>query len=486
MPVDRPADRRRAGDGDQQALRPTGKGGADRAADLHPLHGAGRVDLQTVPAADGALHRACRPTGSCRLRRRASRTSGRTARRATARAQRRRERVLQQQRDADHGDREVGEHLLRRRSPTSCSAATCSRSSTWRSKLGMTSLVQRPAGAGVTVGQAILQTAARSNWCSAACAPARSSWPAPTRPSPTAACTTRRRRSVSITDNTGHAGQGDPLAGQAGVSTAGGAAGGSRSSPATPPARHLRRHLPTLVRPHAAARSPARPAPRPASDGKTKQTTNGAIWFVGMTPKLVATTALINLDHPSEPASDLPGAREREEHRVRLVRGRGLARRAAARRCRPVAGPGRAPTAAPGVRVPDVVGHEPRAARSTLKRHGFKMQQLDAANGLLCRARSPLGAVAYYGAAIAPARVDDHGLPASGTEQPIWVTSRRRPPPPPPAPPTTPRRRVRAGRQRRARHPAADAPEHAPEPRPTSHSGRCGTGGSTGNSRGGG
>ena len=42
----------------------------------------------------------------------------------------------------------------------------------------------------------------------------------------------------------------------------------------------------------------------PGIDLKThKDDKNGALWFVGMTPKLVATTALINLDHPSYPAS---------------------------------------------------------------------------------------------------------------------------------------------------------------------------------------
>ena len=200
----------------------------------------------------------------------------------------------------------------------------------------------------------------------------------------------------------------------------------------------------------------------PGVDPKTgKDNKNGALWFVGMTPNLVATTALINLDNPSRPASGLPGIKN-EANNAYGAYAAGVWLKALLPSIRHKTWTW--PTARGRLRsdpFPPIKGMTLDDARATLKEKHFKMRELDAADLLSCASLVPTGEVAFYAPTTAPPGATITVCPSSGTKQQIW-----KPPPPPPPPPTSSsgtglpssgssiRRRVRRAAARRPR-PAA-------------------------------
>ena len=167
----------------------------------------------------------------------------------------------------------------------------------------------------------------------------------------------------------------------------------------------------------------------PGRDPKTgKDDKNGALWFTGMTPDLVATTALINLDNPSLEASDLPNiTNEKDNAFGEYAAGVWLKTLHTALAGHPWSWP--SADGVPGTQVPDVVGQSPSDARATLRREGFRMQVLDAADGLSCASDQTVpGVIAYYGPQTATRGSTITVCPASGTKQTVYV------PPPPPKP----------------------------------------------------
>ena len=164
-------------------------------------------------------------------------------------------------------------------------------------------------------------------------------------------------------------------------------------------------------------------SPRTHKDDK-----NGALWFAGMTPNYVATTALINLDNPSYPASGLPGVTDPADNAYGGEAAKfWIAALGPTLRTKTWTWP--SPDAVNGDPVPSVIGLSPTDARRLLKRDGYKMQVLGAADGLSCASRKPVGTVAFAGPSIAPRGATITVCPSSGIRQDLYVYV-----PPPPKP----------------------------------------------------
>jgi membrane peptidoglycan carboxypeptidase len=169
----------------------------------------------------------------------------------------------------------------------------------------------------------------------------------------------------------------------------------------------------------------------PGVDPKThKDDKNGALWFVGMTPDLVAATALINLDNPSDPASDLPGFHDPADFAYGAY-----AARIWATTLQPSLVEQKwtwpSPLGVPGSPVPYITGMPLDEARKQLAAKGYKMQMFGGA-ALQCASPSALyGTVAYFSPTVAPKGSTIQVCQSNGERPDIWT------PPPPPPPPAT-------------------------------------------------
>jgi membrane peptidoglycan carboxypeptidase len=165
----------------------------------------------------------------------------------------------------------------------------------------------------------------------------------------------------------------------------------------------------------------------------TDTTKNASLWFVGMTPDLVATSAIVNFDHPNFAAEGLPGVADAARNAYGAYAAgiwvRALQPSLAAKRWNWTS-----PSAVSGDHVPNVVGMDAAAAKTLLTSKGFKMVQLgnDPANPLMCASPLPLGKIAYAGPQIAPKGSAITVCPSSAIRQTIYT-----PPPPPPKPTNT-------------------------------------------------
>ncbi len=156
---------------------------------------------------------------------------------------------------------------------------------------------------------------------------------------------------------------------------------------------------------------------------------NAALWFVGMTPQLVASSAVVNLNSPSAPASGLPGVSDPSHDAYgEYAAGVWLSALQPSLHTQHWTWPN--PDTVAGVTVPDVRGLSLPAASNRLASAGFRMDQLDAANGLACASTVTTGNVAFYGPHRAPKGTTVTVCPSSGAPQDVYV------PPPPPPPPT--------------------------------------------------
>jgi membrane peptidoglycan carboxypeptidase len=128
---------------------------------------------------------------------------------------------------------------------------------------------------------------------------------------------------------------------------------------------------------------------------------SGAVWFVGMTPTMVATSAVINFDSPGAPAVGLPGL---ANPAVDAYGGyaAGLWASALAPELATATWTWPDPASAPGVPVPSVVGLDLVNAKALLASKGFRMAELDQGSNLECASSVPLGSIAYAGPSIAP------------------------------------------------------------------------------------
>ncbi|MDQ6850503.1 MAG: transglycosylase domain-containing protein [Actinomycetota bacterium] len=159
---------------------------------------------------------------------------------------------------------------------------------------------------------------------------------------------------------------------------------------------------------------------------------NASLWFVGMTPNLVAATGLINFDHPNAAAAGLPGIADPGHDAYGAYASKlwlEALRPSLARQSWAWEDPG----LAPGDSVPDVTGLTLAEAKSRLTTYGYKMAQLDPSDQVLCASSHTLSTIAYYAPQRAPRGSTITVCPSSGRQQSIYVP----PPPPPPPPPVT-------------------------------------------------
>jgi membrane peptidoglycan carboxypeptidase len=165
----------------------------------------------------------------------------------------------------------------------------------------------------------------------------------------------------------------------------------------------------------------------PGTDPKThKDDKNGALWFVGMTPSLVATTALINLDSPSNPASDLPGVTKPEDTAFGAYAA-GIWLKALTPTLDKRTWTWPSAEAVNGDTVPDLTGMTLDDAKQALKDKHLKLSIFGGAEGPGCASKVIYGSVAYYGPTIAPRGATITVCTSTGTEQTLY----HKPPPPP-------------------------------------------------------
>jgi membrane peptidoglycan carboxypeptidase len=156
---------------------------------------------------------------------------------------------------------------------------------------------------------------------------------------------------------------------------------------------------------------------------------NASLWFVGMTPKYVATSALINFDAPNAPATELPNVSDPARNAYGAYASGIWLKALLPTLDKPSndqwSWPD--PSSANGTDVPDVTGMSLTDAAARLKDAGFLMRQLDQADQLMCASSATYGTVAFYGPQRAPSGATITVCPSSGVSQPVYV-----PPPPPP------------------------------------------------------
>ncbi|MGI8678918.1 MAG: transglycosylase domain-containing protein [Jatrophihabitans sp.] len=142
---------------------------------------------------------------------------------------------------------------------------------------------------------------------------------------------------------------------------------------------------------------------------------NGAIWFTGMTPKLVATSALIDFDNPNLPSTGLPGVKKGEAYGDYAAKVWLAALEPTLKKDK-WAWPSDSDVA--GVDVPDVTNKSLAEAKSALTEKGFKMVQLGADANVACPSSVPLEQVGYYGPKKAPVGSTITVCLSSGSPQP--------------------------------------------------------------------
>jgi membrane peptidoglycan carboxypeptidase len=159
-------------------------------------------------------------------------------------------------------------------------------------------------------------------------------------------------------------------------------------------------------------------AGKTGTNESNKPNQNSSVWFAGLTPDLVAISAVINFDNPSVPSSGLngegPGAAYGDfaakvwlqSLRTSLVN-------------RSWTWPD--PTQVGSQQVPYILGMSLADARATLAQSHFKLTQLGGAENLICPSSQPLDTVGYYG----PQRADPGSTItvclSSGTPQTVII-----------------------------------------------------------------
>jgi membrane peptidoglycan carboxypeptidase len=124
-----------------------------------------------------------------------------------------------------------------------------------------------------------------------------------------------------------------------------------------------------------------------------KQDKNSSVWFVGMTPKLVAASAIIDFDNTFVPSAGLVGEGKGQAYGD-------FAAKVWLHALEPTlvhshwSWPD--PATVGGNSVPVVLGQTPSDARQTLSDYGYKMVRLGG-DSQLCPSREPYGTIAFYG-----------------------------------------------------------------------------------------
>jgi membrane peptidoglycan carboxypeptidase len=153
---------------------------------------------------------------------------------------------------------------------------------------------------------------------------------------------------------------------------------------------------------------------------------NAAVWFVGMTPRLVGAAAVIDFDNPFAPSRDLVG------QGVGTAYG-DFAAKVWLHALQPSLSHSTwswpDPNSVPGNDVPDVTGMGLSAARSMLAQYGYKLSRLAARDNLLCPSSEPFDTVAYFGPERAPVGSTITVCVSSGVGQTVVIPHIVVPPP---------------------------------------------------------
>ena len=152
---------------------------------------------------------------------------------------------------------------------------------------------------------------------------------------------------------------------------------------------------------------------------------NSSVWFVGMTPQLVAATGIINFDSSSAASSGLKG------EKVGTAYGDFAAQvwwDALQNALNGQSWSWTSPDQASGQDVPDITGKSFSDARALLAQNGFKIRNLDAADSLHCDSSQPYDTVGYYG--------PQKAKPGSVITVCLSTNTPQYTPPKPPPPPT--------------------------------------------------
>jgi membrane peptidoglycan carboxypeptidase len=125
-----------------------------------------------------------------------------------------------------------------------------------------------------------------------------------------------------------------------------------------------------------------------------KANKNSSVWFVGMTPNLVAASAVIDFDNTFVPSAGLVGEGKGQAYgdfaakvwlhalQPSLVH-------------RSWSWPD--PLNVGGSEVPSILGQSPSDARQTLSDYGYKLSRLGGTDNLLCPSSQPYGTIAFFG-----------------------------------------------------------------------------------------
>jgi len=148
---------------------------------------------------------------------------------------------------------------------------------------------------------------------------------------------------------------------------------------------------------------------------------NSALWFVGMTKNLVATAAVINPNAPSNPITSLPGVTDPATQAFGEYASQ-LWLDAFGSYLLPQHWTWPDPNSPEfGQAVPPVVGLDLAHAQQALAAAGYKMVQLDKADGLQCTSDAahpvPAGTVAFAGPQLAPKGATITVCPSNGISQ---------------------------------------------------------------------
>ncbi len=187
---------------------------------------------------------------------------------------------------------------------------------------------------------------------------------------------------------------------------------------------------------------------------------NAAVWFVGVTKNLAATSALINFDSPNSASTGLPGIGNGKAYGDYAS---GVWLKAFGSQVhQKYSWPD--PNNVSGQQVPDITGLSVSDATSRLAADHFKLSIVGAGDNLLCPDKNATTeTIGYYGPTIAPAGSTILACQSLGVGQPVYT-------PPPPVV-----HKPRPG----------STTTHAPKPGTTTgHSGGSGSGGSGSGSSG--
>ena len=137
-------------------------------------------------------------------------------------------------------------------------------------------------------------------------------------------------------------------------------------------------------------------AGKTGTNESTKTNENSSVWFVGMTPTLVAASGVINFDKLFVPSSGLPGVKTGAAYGDYAAK---VWLDALGPDLRTSQWSWPTPDSIPGEQpVPDLTGMDLAKARKQLATDGYKMAVLDSADQLICpNPAAPLDTVGFYG-----------------------------------------------------------------------------------------